>query len=54
MSRVYFRQFLSGNDFAQTDPNASGMANFVCAMGGFDTKECYLVDPAWDAHGLIQ
>lgn len=54
MSRVYFRQFLSGHDFAQADSNASGMANFVYAIGDLDTKECYLVDPAWDVHGLIQ
>ena len=31
--RLYFRQLLSGRDFATTDPVAQQMVNFVYAIG---------------------
>ena len=51
--RVYFRQLLSGRDFATTDPVAQQMVNFVYAIGDRDTGECLLVDPAYAVTDLI-
>jgi hydroxyacylglutathione hydrolase len=45
--RLYFRQLLSGRDFATTDPLAQQMVNFVYAIGDRHTGECLLVDPAY-------
>jgi hydroxyacylglutathione hydrolase len=44
--RLYFRQLLSGRDFATADPVAQQMVNFVYAIGDRTTGECLLVDPA--------
>ena len=51
--RVYFRQLLSGRDFATTDPLATQMVNFVYAIGDHETGECLVVDPAYDVNGLV-
>ena len=51
--RLYFRQMLSGRDFAVGDPFATQMVNFAYAIGDRSTSECLLVDPAWDVEGLI-
>lgn len=51
--RVYFRQLLSGKDFATGDPLASQMVNFVYAIGDRDSGECVLVDPAYAVGDLI-
>lgn len=51
--RLYFRQMLSGRDFAVGDPFATQMVNFAYAIGDRSTGECLLVDPAWDVEGLI-
>ena len=51
--RLYFRQMLSGRDFAVGDPFATQMVNFAYAIGERSTGECLLVDPAWDVEGLI-
>jgi len=51
--RFYFRQLLSGRDFATEDPVAQQMANFVYAIGDRATGEAILVDPAYDPVGLI-
>lgn len=50
---LYFRQLLAGRDFAVADPAAAQMANFVYAIGDDQTRECVLVDPAWDVEGLL-
>lgn len=50
---LYFRQLLAGRDFAQTDPVAAGMVNFVYLIGDLETRECVAVDPAWDARGIL-
>jgi len=50
---LYFRQMLSGRDFAVGDPFATQMVNFAYAIGDRSTGECLLVDPAWDVEGLI-
>jgi len=50
---LYFRQLLAGRDFARQDPVAAGMVNFVYAIGDLATRECVVVDPAWDAQGIL-
>ena len=52
-SPLYFRQLLSGRDFAAGDPLASQMVNFVYAVGDRRTGECVLVDPAYAVKDLI-
>jgi len=51
--RLYFRQLLSGKDFAVTDQLAQQMVNFVYAIGDRQTGECVLIDPAYDVAGLL-
>ena len=51
--RLYFRQLLSGRDFATTDQIATQMVNFVYAIGDRQTGECLLVDPAYDPAALV-
>lgn len=50
---LYFRQLLSGRDFARSDRVAAGMVNFVYLIGDLATRECVVVDPAWDIQGLL-
>ena len=52
-SGLYFRQLLSGRDFAHGDPLAAQMVNFVYAIGDRATGECLLVDPAYAVDDLI-
>jgi hydroxyacylglutathione hydrolase len=52
--RLYFRQMLSGRDFAVGDPFATQMVNFAYAIGDRSTGECLLVDPAWNVGDLIE
>ena len=52
-SPLYFRQLLSGRDFAVGDPLASQMVNFVYAVGDRRTGDCVLVDPAYAVKDLI-
>src|SRR5580704_29645 len=49
----YFRQFLSGVDFAVDDPIARQMVNFVYALGDRTTGEALLVDPAYGVDDLL-
>jgi glyoxylase-like metal-dependent hydrolase (beta-lactamase superfamily II) len=51
--RLYFRQLLSGRDFAESDPIAGSMVNFVYAIGDRDTGEAVFVDPAYDIQALL-
>ncbi len=51
--RFYFRQLLSGRDFATDDPIAQQMVNFVYAIGDRGTGECVLVDPAYAVDDLV-
>jgi hydroxyacylglutathione hydrolase len=50
--QLYFRQLLSGRDFAVADQLAGQMANFAYAIGDRTTGECVLVDPAYDVNAL--
>ncbi|MET0146583.1 MAG: MBL fold metallo-hydrolase [Ilumatobacteraceae bacterium] len=51
--RLYFRQLLSGRDFAVGDQMASQMVNFAYAIGDRGTGECVLVDPAYAVDDLV-
>ena len=44
--RFYFRQLLSGRDFATDDSMAAQMANFVYLIGDRETRDAVIVDPA--------
>ncbi len=45
--RLYFRQRLSGRDFAHTSDVSRQMANFTYVVGDAVTREALLVDPAY-------
>jgi glyoxylase-like metal-dependent hydrolase (beta-lactamase superfamily II) len=51
--RLYFRQLLSGRDFAVTNQMAQQMVNFVYAIGDHETGEAMLVDPAYSVAELV-
>jgi len=51
--RLYFRQWLSGRDFAVGDHMALSMRNFAYAIGDRETGEAVLVDPAYTPGGLV-
>ena len=50
---LVLKQLLAGRDFAPADGFAANMANFIYLIGDDDTRECLLVDPAWDIPGLL-
>jgi glyoxylase-like metal-dependent hydrolase (beta-lactamase superfamily II) len=51
--RLYFRQLLSGRDFAQGDEIAAQMRNFAYLIGDRQTGDCVVVDPAYAAGDLV-
>jgi glyoxylase-like metal-dependent hydrolase (beta-lactamase superfamily II) len=51
--RLYFRQLLSGRDFAVDDPIAGQMVNFVYLLGDRRTGEAVIVDPAYAVNELV-
>jgi len=51
---LYLKQWLGGQDFARADRFASQMANFVYVIGDDQSRECMVVDPAWDVAGLVE
>jgi glyoxylase-like metal-dependent hydrolase (beta-lactamase superfamily II) len=51
--RFYFRQLLSGRDFALHDPVATQMVNFCYLIGDREAGEAVIVDPAYDVSGLL-
>lgn len=51
--RLYFRQLLSGRDFAVDDPVARQMVNFTYVIGDVETREVLLVDPAYSPEELL-
>ncbi len=51
--RLYFRQLLSGRDFATNDPIAQQMVNFCYLVGDRETGEAVVIDPAYDPHALV-
>ena len=51
---IYFKQLLSGIDLGVSNPSARSMANFVYLIGNTETRECMVVDPAWDIDSLLK
>jgi glyoxylase-like metal-dependent hydrolase (beta-lactamase superfamily II) len=51
--RLYFRQLLSGRDFAKGDQMARQMVNFVYLIGDRATGEAVVVDPAYAVQDLL-
>lgn len=51
--RLFFRQLLSGRDYAADDPMARQMVNFSYAIGDRQTGECILVDPAYAVGDIV-
>ena len=51
--RVYFRQLLSGVDFAVGNDMAEQMVNFVYLIGDRTTGEAVIVDPAYGVDDLL-
>jgi glyoxylase-like metal-dependent hydrolase (beta-lactamase superfamily II) len=51
--RLYFRQLLSGRDFAAGDVMAQQMRNFAYLMGDRETGDAVVVDPAYAAGDLL-
>jgi hydroxyacylglutathione hydrolase len=50
---VYFRQLLSGRDFAVGDPIATQMVNFAYLIGDTARREAVVVDPAYAPGELL-
>jgi glyoxylase-like metal-dependent hydrolase (beta-lactamase superfamily II) len=50
---LYFRQLLSGRDFAQGDGIATQMRNFAYLIGDRQTGDAVVVDPAYAAGDLL-
>jgi glyoxylase-like metal-dependent hydrolase (beta-lactamase superfamily II) len=51
--RLYFRQLLSGRDFAAGDGLAAQMRNFAYLIGDRQTGDALVVDPAYAAGDLL-
>ncbi len=51
--QLYFRQLLSGRDFARGDQMARQMVNFVYLIGDRQTGEAVIVDPAYAVQDLL-
>lgn len=51
--RLYFRQLLSGRDFAADNVIAQQMVNFAYMIGDRETGEVMLVDPAYNVDDLL-
>lgn len=50
---MYFRQLLSGVDYAAGDPVASQMVNFAYLLGDVEKKQAVIVDPAYAVDDLL-
>jgi glyoxylase-like metal-dependent hydrolase (beta-lactamase superfamily II) len=53
-SPFYFKQLLSGKHLGKNDTSARNMANFIYLIGDRNTRECVVVDPAWDVDGILE
>lgn len=52
-SRLYFRQLLAGRQVATGHGIARQMANFMYLIGDSETRDAFVVDPAWDVRSLL-
>ncbi|HAG67650.1 MAG TPA: MBL fold metallo-hydrolase, partial [Acidimicrobium sp.] len=53
VENLYFRQLLSGRDFAVGNEIAEQMVNFVYLIGDRASRECVIVDPAYAVSDLL-
>lgn len=53
MSNLYFRQLLSGRDFAKDDQIARQMRNFCYLVGDPESGKAVVVDPAYDVGDIV-
>lgn len=53
MGALYFKQLLSGRDFAVGDRVATQMVNFAYLIGDSETREAVVVDPAYAPGELL-
>jgi len=53
-NKFYFKQLLSGHDIGKASSSARQMANFLYLLGDRETRECVVVDPAWDIDGILK
>jgi hydroxyacylglutathione hydrolase len=51
--QLYFRQLLSGRDFAKGDPMARQMVNFVYVIGDRSSGEALVIDPAYAVQDIV-
>lgn len=51
--QLYFRQLLSGRDFAVGNQMAQQMVNFAYLVGDKATGEAMVIDPAYDPQGIL-
>lgn len=49
----YLKALSSGRDLAASDPVAKMMDNLVYLVGDSETRECLVVDAAWDIDGIL-
>jgi hydroxyacylglutathione hydrolase len=54
MSDLYFRQLLSGRDYAVGDETATAMRNFTYVVGDRASGQAVLVDPAYRPSELLE
>src|SRR5258708_12226185 len=52
--RLYFRQLLSGRDFAVGDQMAAQMVNFAYVIGDREAGQAVIVDPAYAVGELVE
>ena len=52
-NHFYFKQLLSGIDVAKNDHSALQMANFIYLIGDQKTRQCVVVDPAYDIDDIL-
>lgn len=50
---LFFKQLLSGVDIGRSNSSAQQMANFIYLIGDKNTRDCVVVDPAWDIDGIL-
>jgi len=53
-NRIYFKQLLCGQDIGRSNLSARQMGNFIYLIGDRETRECVIVDPAWDIDGILE
>ncbi|AEH09857.1 MULTISPECIES: MBL fold metallo-hydrolase [Protofrankia] len=53
VNRLYFRQLLSGRDYAVGNPVATQMVNFTYLIGDWETREAVVIDPAYAVDDLL-